>query len=225
MEFKLYDAPAGGTQIGFTQTANNIGIIDGIVTIELTFGTDAFNGQGRWLEISIRPGASTGAYTILNPRQSITSSPYSWFSVRPVPSGAVMYFNLQTCPVGWSELAAGRGRYIVGLQPGGTLASTVGGALTAGEDRAVGQHAHGIIDPGHAHGIFDPGHSHSYVPPVNLGTGSGNSSAKVGGSASTGSSQTGITIDPALTGITVQPSGTVAGTNAPYIVLIICQKD
>jgi hypothetical protein len=42
-----------------------------------------------------------------------------------VPSGAVTYFNLETCPVGWSELTDAQGRAIVGLTEAGTLLATV----------------------------------------------------------------------------------------------------
>jgi len=222
IEFKLFDAPNAGSQVGFTTTANNVGVIDGIVTIELSFGPDAFGGMGRWLEIGIRPGASTGAYTVLTPRQSITAAPYSWFSARPVPSGAVMYFNLQTCPAGWSELQAARGRYVVGLQsdlPGATLASTIGTPIGVGESRAVGQHTHGITDPGHTH--TDAGHRHGYEQAFPNSTNSGNSQA---GFRHADTDLGFANIQSSLTGVSINPTGP-AGTNAPYIVLLICQKD
>ena len=53
------------------------------------------------------------------------------------PSGAIMFFNLASCPSGWTELTAARGRYLVGLTSGGTLAGTAGTALTNLENRAV----------------------------------------------------------------------------------------
>jgi hypothetical protein len=123
-----------------------------------------------------------------------------------VPSGAVMFFNLASCPSGWTELTTARGRYVVGLPASGSLAGTAGTALSNLENRAVGQHTHGITDPGHAH---------TYTPPVYTSTGSGSSKAGVGGATSTSSNPTGISI---------QNTGTVAGTNAPYIQLLACQK-
>ncbi|QQG45649.1 MAG: hypothetical protein HYW89_01890 [Candidatus Sungiibacteriota bacterium] len=59
-----------------------------------------------------------------------------------LPAGAVLYFNLTSCPGGWSELTAARGRYIVGLQQGGSLGTTVGTALSNQENRATGKHNH-----------------------------------------------------------------------------------
>jgi hypothetical protein len=49
----------------------------------LDFGTNAFNGQARYLQIWVRPGSSTGGYTPLSPRQELTATPYALFSEAP----------------------------------------------------------------------------------------------------------------------------------------------
>ena len=171
MEFKLYDAPAGGTQIGSHQTANNIGIIDGIVTIELTFGTDAFNGQGRWLEISIRPGASTGAYTILNPRQSITSS--AVFMVLR-PSGPERRGHRtsisRTCPVGGASWPRAGGATSSVSSPAGRSREHGRRGLhrrrgSGGRSARAWHHRSGS----RARHLRSRPFSLTYVPPVNLG--------------------------------------------------------
>lgn len=77
-----------------------------------------------------------------------------------IPAGMVAPFNLSSCPPGWGELLGARGRVVVGLPSGGTLAGTVGTALSNLENRPVGQHNHGVTDSGHVHGITDPGHAH-----------------------------------------------------------------
>jgi hypothetical protein len=69
-----------------------------------------------------------------------------------IPSGAVMFFNLNSCPVGWSELTQARGRYIVGLPESGTLGGTAGTALSDIEDRTVGRHNHTVVTDTHIHG-------------------------------------------------------------------------
>ena len=51
--------------------------------------------------------------------------------------GQIAAFNA-TCPADWNELTALRGRVIVGLVDGGTLAQSVGSALTGGELRRGG---------------------------------------------------------------------------------------
>lgn len=129
-----------------------------------------------------------------------------------VPSGAVMFFNLASCPSGWSELTDARGRYLVGLPSGGTLAGTKGTALNNLENRAVGKHSHVVSDPGHRHTrdnrpsgfayFQNVGDVHTCVDQVEQGV--------------TGISQTGVTINDA---------GSVGGTNAPYMQLLVCQKD
>lgn len=59
-----------------------------------------------------------------------------------VPPGAVMFFNLNECPEGWSELEEARGRALVGMNgSAGTLLGEVGGAL---EDLEQVSHGHTI---------------------------------------------------------------------------------
>jgi len=119
-----------------------------------------------------------------------------------------MFFNLSSCPSGWSEVTSARGRVLVGLPPAGTLAATVGTELSNEENRSVGQHGHDITDPGHVHP----------APKVY---------SAVGGSTSAVWQSSGgwFGINPTPTGVTVDAGGTVAGTNAPYIQFMICQKD
>ena len=76
-EFKLYDAAAAGAQIGSTATAGDVAVNDGIFTVAIGFGSGAFGGGARWLQIGVRPGNSGGAYTPLTPRQQLTPAPYA----------------------------------------------------------------------------------------------------------------------------------------------------
>ncbi|MBI5030468.1 MAG: hypothetical protein HZB51_08070 [Chloroflexi bacterium] len=77
LQFGLYDAVSIGAQIGITQTLNDVIVINGLFTVKLDFGTAAFGGGARWLNLAVRPGASVGAYTTLTPRQEITPAPYA----------------------------------------------------------------------------------------------------------------------------------------------------
>jgi hypothetical protein len=77
MEFKLFDALSGGTQIGSTITNTGITVTNGIFTVQLDFGATAFPSADRWLEIGVRKAADPPGFTLLTPRQQITSSPYS----------------------------------------------------------------------------------------------------------------------------------------------------
>jgi hypothetical protein len=77
------------------------------------------------------------------------------------PSGAVMFFNLTSCPVGWSEYSPGYGRMVVGIGSSGTIEGTRWSAL--GD----------LGDPTHYHGVNPPlfytqsvgSHSHQINPP------------------------------------------------------------
>lgn len=74
-EFVLYDALSGGNQTGSTITLNGVTVTDGIFSIKLDFGSQ-FPGTSRYLEIHVRQTGG-GAFTVLAPRQPITSSPYA----------------------------------------------------------------------------------------------------------------------------------------------------
>jgi hypothetical protein len=73
LAFRLYDAPVAGNLLG-TQISNATPVSDGLFTIQLNsanqFGTSAFNGQARWLEIDVNG-------TTMLPRQAITAAPYA----------------------------------------------------------------------------------------------------------------------------------------------------
>lgn len=79
-QFKLFDAASGGTQIGGTQSKDDLAVSGGLFTTDLDFGAGAFDGQARWLEVAVRPGVSTGAYTTLAPRRALLASPYATYS-------------------------------------------------------------------------------------------------------------------------------------------------
>jgi hypothetical protein len=78
MQFRLFDAVKGGTQIGSTVTDANVAVANGIFASTLDFGTAAFDtGADRYIEISVRPSGSTKPYTILSPLQQVKSAPYA----------------------------------------------------------------------------------------------------------------------------------------------------
>jgi len=85
-QFELYDAESGVSQVGSTVTVGDVAVSDGLFTVQLDFGSEAFTGDARWLEIGVRAGSSDGAYTALDPRQPLTPAPYA-LSLRP---GAVI---------------------------------------------------------------------------------------------------------------------------------------
>jgi hypothetical protein len=83
--FRLFNAASGGVQAGGDNVRGDVPVARGVFTTVLDFGPE-FNGRALWLEIAVRPGISTGDYTILLPRQLLTAVPYA-LSLRP---GAVI---------------------------------------------------------------------------------------------------------------------------------------
>jgi len=93
LRFILYDADSGGSQVGNIVTLNDVTVTDGLFTVQLDFG-NVFDGTALWLEIAVRPGNSTAAYTTLSPRQALTAAPYAryaasvpWSGLTGVPAG------------------------------------------------------------------------------------------------------------------------------------------
>jgi hypothetical protein len=81
LQFQLFSAAAGGTQIGSTICVDAVNIVDGLFTVPLDFGA-AFDGNQRFLQVFVRPDSTPancagGAYTTLSPRQPLTATPYA----------------------------------------------------------------------------------------------------------------------------------------------------
>jgi hypothetical protein len=79
LEFRVFDAAVLGTQLAVLQL-DNVQVTGGVFTSRLDYGgitPTLFNGAARYMEIGVRPGASSGAYTTLTPRQEVTSTPYA----------------------------------------------------------------------------------------------------------------------------------------------------
>src|SRR6266480_2772570 len=100
LQFALFDSLSGGAQVGSTQTINTVAVSNGVFTVSLDFGASAFTGASRFLEISARP--TGGSFTLLTPRQPITSTPYAVRSLNASSADSV--------PA--SGVPAGSGNYI-----------------------------------------------------------------------------------------------------------------
>ena len=84
-EFLLYDALAGGTQVGPTRRMDSVAVTAGIFSVRLDFGS-VYPGANRFLEIHVKQ-TGVGAYTPLAPRQAVTSAPYSVKSLNSDTAG------------------------------------------------------------------------------------------------------------------------------------------
>lgn len=234
--FKLYSLSTGGAAL-WTETQTDIQVTDGLYSVQLGSGTalsaSDFDGD-RWLGVTVGTDSEMAPLIpisavpfALNARQAMglqgrdvaaepapidgqvltwdtTSS--EWIPGAPaIPSGAILLVP-GDCPTpGYTEYTAARGRYVVGVPENGTDEATVGTALTDLEDRPVGEHSHDL--PDHSHTYYNPG--------VYVGS----------GSFKIGSNDRGANTDTSVESLTTYNTGSVAGTNAPYIQLTLCQKD
>lgn len=87
LRFRLFDALAGGNQVGGNILMVSVPVTDGMFTVVLNassqFGPTAFKGDARWLEIAVCDDPLCSSSTVLSPRQEITAAPYALHSVGP----------------------------------------------------------------------------------------------------------------------------------------------
>jgi hypothetical protein len=134
MSFKLYDAagsgspPTGGNQVGPTTPVNGVTVNDGYFGVELDFGSEAFDGDARWLEVAVDCGR--GSVT-LSPRQALTPAPYALYA----PAAAsVPWTGVAGVP---ADLADGDDDTLSGLGStcsDGQIAEWSGSAWSCGDD-------------------------------------------------------------------------------------------
>ena len=97
-QFALYDAATGGTKIGNTSTVTGVSVANGLFTAKVNaageFGSSAFNGQARWLEIAVKCSGD-GNYATLTPRQELTLAPYAAYALS---AGSVAWSGVTGAP-------------------------------------------------------------------------------------------------------------------------------
>ena len=80
-EFTLYDAPSAGAVVGTPVAVDEVAVADGLLSVELDFGANVFDGNARWLETAVRSPAGAGLFTVLDPRQPLTAAPYALYAL------------------------------------------------------------------------------------------------------------------------------------------------
>jgi hypothetical protein len=200
-----------------------IKIIFGIIFL-ISFSYTVYSIIGHSAE-QIFPGRFVGNYTFEG-NVNVTGALYGG-----VPPGAIMFFNLTSCPTGWSELTDATGRYIIGLNSSNPsdLGAVVGISLSNKENRTVGLHSH-LVDPPSTSSDYAGSHSHG----TNGATGFRyTGGATCGwGCVSTGWNHEGIGTDTAgnhyhttdIAQFSASNAGTVSGTNSPYVQFLACVK-
>jgi hypothetical protein len=106
LRFIVYNADAGGSQVGSTVVVEDVAVTSGLFTISLDFGTGIFGGDKRWIEIGVRPGSSTGTYVIVAPRQELTPTPNAIYSQSAATAGtaaAAPWSGITGKPAGFAD--------------------------------------------------------------------------------------------------------------------------
>ena len=96
-QFSLWDASTVGTQVGPT-LSQTITVANGLFTTQLDFAFGApinavFNGEKRYLDISVRCPSGSGSYTQLGSRQTLTATPYAFYATS---TGALQGYPVDT---------------------------------------------------------------------------------------------------------------------------------
>ena len=86
-EFRLFNDPSAGIQVGSTNPVNNVTVVDGLFTATLNFGSGPFIGDKRWLDVRVRSPAGSGNFTTLSPRQPLTATPFALYALSGPGSG------------------------------------------------------------------------------------------------------------------------------------------
>ena len=140
---RLYDAASAGNPVGSITDLGDVDVVDGYFTVQVNVGFDPngyFNDQALWLEICVRPGASSGSYTTLTPRQPLTAVPYA-FSLVP---GATMDAEYNYTGHGIiNAFNRSTGSSTNGVQ--GTSYSTIGGSGLAGYNYSTTGSGYGVF--------------------------------------------------------------------------------
>ncbi|HET9496462.1 MAG TPA: hypothetical protein VFR15_19715, partial [Chloroflexia bacterium] len=186
--FKLFDALAGGGQVGSTVSIGSQTVSQGLFTVQLDFGASVFQGSARWLEVAVRP-AGGGTYTTLSPRQALTAAPYAaslmpGASVNGTQSGPVLSVTNSTGSAVQGTSTSGDGGYFAS-------SSTTGGSGVRGSSSGLnGTGLFGTANSGtQARGVY--GQSSTGAGVVGESSASGSSARAVYGLA-TGSNAVGV---------------------------------
>jgi hypothetical protein len=127
---QLFDAALDGTLVGTPHTVfrEDVAVATGAFALSLDFGGAAFGASKRWLEIGVRPGVSTGDFTVLQPRQEVTPTPAAMYassagSAQTVAAGAVGTAQIDPTQVQARVTGAcAVGQYVRSIGPDGTVA-------------------------------------------------------------------------------------------------------
>ncbi len=198
-QFSLWTDFWTGSQVGSTQTKTNVDVADGYFSAPLDFGSGAFQGDARWLAISVACPTG-GAYTPLSGRVALNAAPYA-HSLRPgaVIEGSVSLGAVVKAENTYSGIFVNYGLHGVSQDTGvlgtgsntgvkGETASTTGngvyGEATASSGTTYG--VYGKTNSPTGHGVYGTSPSTNVLYAGVTGVNTGGSGSGVYGGSSNG---------------------------------------
>ena len=180
LRFTLFDAATAGTAVGTTLDVTGVVVTRGLFTVSLDFGSTAFTGDARWLEVAVRKVGATGPFATVLPRQELKPTPNAlfaasvpWDGLSGKPSGFADNsdddtLGALTCPAGSVPKTNGT-TWSCGsdLNTGGTVTSvTAGTGLTGGTITGSGTLAVSFGGTGVTNSAARSDHNHTgtYLP-------------------------------------------------------------
>lgn len=126
-QFCLFETANDPLPLACAPDLNDIPVESGVFSVALDFGSAAFSGVERHLELRVRPGAG-GSYTILSPRQLIRPAPEALRakaadqSASAEAAASAPWAGLTGVPTGFAD----------GLDDTGIVSISAGSGLTGG---------------------------------------------------------------------------------------------
>jgi len=94
-----------GSSVGSPLSREDIPVIDGVFSVDLDFGASISSGDFQ-LQIGVRPGTSSGAFTLLSPPTRITPTPQAQVAGMAVEAVAVVPGSIDSVSVVDGSIAA-----------------------------------------------------------------------------------------------------------------------
>jgi hypothetical protein len=143
LTFTLHDDPVNAASLGTYIILSAVPVTNGLFTVELNadgeFGTNALNGQARWLQIGVRTnsGHAFNNFTFLSPRQALTPAPMAFFASSAAQAATANSANTagtaQTAgSVAWANVSGVPGGFADGVDHDTTYTAGAGLSLSNG---------------------------------------------------------------------------------------------
>src|SRR5829696_2059893 len=141
LTFTLHDDAVSAAGIGTYIILTAVPVTNGFFSVELNangeFGTSAFNGQARWLQIGVRSNSANAFsnFTFLSPRQALNCAPQALFAANvadgaittsKLANGAIQANNLAAGAVSWNAITGVPAGFADGVDNGATYAAGAG---------------------------------------------------------------------------------------------------